>query len=178
MPTSALPVWPTLVHLCWDVAPRRILDVGPGHGKAGILLREYIGTTARGNGPIEAVDAIEAEPRYLGLFPWLPAVYDEVHRGDIVDQPADLLAGYDLVLFADSIEHIDKDAAVDLLDRCPGWVVISTPVEFFQNPEADEWPSEMHRSAWTADDFHATGRVDHLEETLGGWLVRLRPKET
>ena len=70
MPTSSLDVWPRLLHLCWQVNPRRILDVGPGHGKAGILLREYIGKVARGTGPIERVDAIEAEfARLLGRDP-------------------------------------------------------------------------------------------------------------
>ncbi len=175
MPTSSLGVWPRLIHVCWEVNPRRILDVGPGHGKAGILLREYIGTVARGNGPIERVDAIEVEPRYAAAFPWLTAVYDDVYHGDIVDQGPEMLAAYDLVLFADSLEHIDKETALNLLARIPGRVVLCTPLDFFQNPEADEWPSERHRSHWHARDF--PGRVEHVEELLGALIVRLAPRE-
>ena len=175
MPTSSLDVWPRLLHLCWQVNPRRILDVGPGHGKAGILLREYIGTVARGTGPIERVDAIEAEPRYPAAFPWLRAVYDDLHHGDIVAQGKAMLSFYDLVLFADSLEHIDKADALALLDRIPGRVVLSTPVEFFQKHEADEWPTEAHRSHWHARDF--PGRVEHVEELHGALLVRLAPRE-
>lgn len=176
MPTSALVVWPTLIHLCWEVQPRRILDVGPGHGKAGILLREYIGTERRGNGPIQRIDAIEAEPRYVEMFPWNEAVYDDLHRGDIVRQGSEMLAFYDLVLFADSIEHIDKAEALALLDRIPGRVVLSTPAAFFQNPEADEgWETERHRSHWALGDF--AGRVERVVHEHGGLLVRLGPKE-
>lgn len=176
MPTSALPVWQSLIHMCWEVRPRRILDVGPGHGKAGILLREYIGTERRGNGPIQLVDAIEAEPRYIEAFPWLTAVYDNVHRGDVTTRGTAMLGFYDLVLFADSIEHIDKPDALALLDRIPGRVVLSTPVDYFDNPEADMgWPTERHRSHWTADDF--ADRAEMIVVQHGGLLVRLGPKE-
>lgn len=175
MPTSALEVWPALIHLCWQVQPRRILDIGPGHGKAAILLREYIGTTARGNGPIEHIAAIEAEPRYLDLFPWLQGVYDELIQGDATDLPAAELDRFDLVVMSDVIEHMDRDDALALIDRIAGHVVISTPVEFSQNPEADEgWESERHRSHWAAKDFpRLEVRRADLERSLRCVLVRL-----
>lgn len=164
-----------MVHLCWEVKPRRILDIGPGHGKAGILLREYIGTVAAGTGPIERVDAIEAEPRYLKRFRWLESVYDRVMVGDACELSQDALDCYDLVLMADVIEHLDYRQASALLERICGHVVISTPADFFQNPEADDFPSERHRSHWSAADFGS--RVERLDadalKQLGCVLVRL-----
>lgn len=175
VPTSALEVWPALIHLCWQVQPRRILDVGPGHGKAGILLREYIGTTARGNGPIEHLAAVEAEPRYVESFPWLEAVYDDVIVDDATHLADEVLEGFDLVVMSDVVEHMTRDDALALIDRIPGRIVVSTPAEFFQNPEADEgWETERHRSHWQASDFPRleSHRVD-VQRSLRCILVRL-----
>lgn len=174
MPTSNLTCWPALVHLCWEVRPRRVLDVGPGHGKAGVLLREYIGTEAAGTGPIVAVDAVEAEPRYLDRFPWLTSIYDTVYGSDVCDLPDEVLAAYDLVVMADVIEHLDRHDALRLLDRIPGVVVIATPTSWFQNPEHAAWPTEEHRSHWTFADFAGRADAHDLDAAkVGVLLVRL-----
>lgn len=75
----------------------------------------------------------------------------------------------------DVIEHMPKDEAMDFLARCPGWVVICTPVEFFSNgPDLPD--TEEHVSHWTPDDWRALGdRPDVVTDILGGWLVRLHP---
>lgn len=167
MPTSNLAVWPMLLWLVHSAPHRRILDVGPGHGKAAVLLREYL------TEPPEQIDAVEAHRPYVEAF-GLRALYDNVFVTDVVDLPSERLAGYDVVLMADVIEHLDKPAAVDLLGRIPGRVVISTPVEFFSNgPDLPE--SETHRSHWTAADFETTGRVEEIVEETTSWLVRLGP---
>lgn len=175
VPTSALEVWPALINLCWQVQPRRILDVGPGHGKAAVLLREYIGTVERGNGPIEHIAAVEAEPRYVDLFPWLGRIYDEVIVGDACELPKAVLDRFDLVVMSDVIEHMERDAALALIDRIDGHIVISTPAVFFQNPEADAgWETERHRSHWSAHDFpRVEAERRDLLRTLRCVLVRL-----
>lgn len=178
MPTSALQVWPKVIHLVWQVQPSTILDVGPGHGKAAILLREYVGTMARDLGAIERIDAVEAEPRYLVMFPWLSAVYDSVISANVADMTEAELDAYDLVLMVDVIEHLDKADALALIDRIRGHVVICTPIAFFDNPEADEgWESERHRSHWVAADWEMD-RTIHVDKDveLGGWIVALGPK--
>lgn len=166
MPTSNLAVWPTLLWLVHEADPHRtVLDVGPGHGKAAVLLREYL------THPPEQIDAVEAHRPYVESF-GLRVLYDNVFVDDVLDLPPERLAGYDVVLMADVIEHIDKTAALELLARIPGRVVISTPVEFFSNgPGLPD--SETHRSHWTAEDFLATGRVEACQEQVGGWIVRL-----
>lgn len=155
---------PWVVALVHDVPHQRVLDVGPGHGKYAVLLREY--TT-----PPEQLDAVEAHTPYVVAYD-LDGLYDQVFHADVCDLTDEQLAAYDLVLMVDVIEHIDKDAAVALLDRIPGRVVICTPVDFFHNgPGLPD--SETHRSHWTGADWEATRRVESCSTQLGGWLVRL-----
>jgi ribosomal protein RSM22 (predicted rRNA methylase) len=64
MPSSNLVLAPSILAMAAEVKPRRILDVGPGNGKYGLLVREYLP-------PLEELVAVEAEPRYVDSFPWL-----------------------------------------------------------------------------------------------------------
>jgi hypothetical protein len=75
----------------------------------------------------------------------------------------------------DVIEHMPKPDALAFLDRCPGWVVIATPVDHFDTGEGLP-PTEAHVSHWTVADFAATGRLDRHEESYGALIVRLSPK--
>ncbi len=138
--------------------------MGPGWGKYGILLREYVD-------PDLIVDAVEAWEPYVTRR--LEAAYDEVITADVCSffEP---LADYDLVLMVDVLEHLEKADGLAVIDRIPGWIVICTPAEFFQNPEAVEIPPERHRSLWSVTDFG--DRLEHDASQLGGVLVRLRPK--
>lgn len=163
MPTSDLSQFPYLVQMVIDAAPKTVLDVGPGYGKAGILLREYVPT-------IEVLDAVEVEPSYITNR--LRCLYDIIFLSDVRDLSDERLRFYDLVFMADVIEHLEKDEGLKLLDRIRGWVVISTPKTFFENPPTV--PSEVHRSLWTESDFGE--RADRIIDTgMDAWMVRLRP---
>ena len=167
MPTSNLALAPTIIWLCHEVEHRTVLDVGPGHGKYALLFREYLSVTP------ERIDAVELHEPYVDGFD-LRSLYDSVFVCDVLALSSGFLSSYDLVLMVDVIEHLEKEAAVDLLRRISGRVIISTPVEFFSNgPGLPE--SETHRSHWTAQDFEATGRVEVCEERLGGIITRLAP---
>lgn len=174
MPSSALPIVPSAVVMALEHRPRRVLDVGPGNGKYGVLLREYARPA------LERLDAIELEERYPDAFPWLEHVYDELRIGDVCGVPTDELWDYDLVLMVDVLEHLDHDAGAELLGRIPGRVVVCTPRDFFQNPEADlGWESERHRSVWTLEELEAIRRLEVVDryalDNLGGILVTMAP---
>lgn len=178
MPTSNLAVCPAVLALIAETQrgldrPVAILDVGAGFGKYGLLIREYVNGLA--GGAVSLLDAIEAEPRYLERFPWLERIYGNVIEADVTVLTREELAVYDIVVMADVIEHLDKDVALELLARIDGYVVISTPRDYFQNPEHLEYPFESHRSHWTVEDFGP--RVDRtnqvIEDELGGIVVRL-----
>lgn len=144
-----------------------VLDVGPGRGKYGVLLREYVAGVA-------IVDAVEAWEPYV--TDRLQCIYDAVFVGDVCDWKEPALS-YDVVLMVDVLEHLTKPDGRALLDRIPGNVVICTPAEFFQNPEAEEIPPERHRSLWRVGDFRDDKRTRTCYvNAWGGLLVALTPK--
>jgi 2-polyprenyl-3-methyl-5-hydroxy-6-metoxy-1,4-benzoquinol methylase len=144
-----------------------VLDIGPGHGKYATLLREYL------NHPPQRIDAVEAHRPYITAH-HLWALYDEVRGLNALDLDAEDLAPYDLVMMIDVIEHMDKAAALALLDRIRGWVIICTPEAFFATDPGLP-ATEEHVSHWTPEDFTVLPRLEHHSVYLGGHLVRLRP---
>ncbi len=154
MPTSklsyALPVTLAACHAQRERrtgGPYRVLDVGPGYGKYGLILREYLT-------PPTVIDAVEAERRYC--TPRLRAIYDSVIVNDARRLHQHALDRYDLIVMVDVIEHLSIEEGQSFLNRCHGSVIVTTPTVFFQNPEAEQgWPTEEHRSFWRAADFPA-----------------------
>ena len=168
MPSSNLAVWPEILALVGQARPHRsILDVGPGRGKAAPLLREYVAG-------IERIDAIEAWAPYV--TEQMEAAYDEVMIGDVMLLSAEMLGTYDVVLLGDVIEHLAHEDGEELLERIRGAVVIATPRDYFQNPEAEAIWTEEHRSLWRVEEFLAMPRCEiAYVNDVGAVLARLRP---
>jgi hypothetical protein len=108
-----------------------ILDVGAGWGKYGWLLRGYY----------HRVDAVEVWKESLD-----PEPYKDIIIGDICDVAADLPA-YDVMIFGDVFEHIERARANELLDviwtRCDQLFIV-VPWEMEQGIE-DNNPFEEHK---------------------------------
>lgn len=168
MPTSNLSIAPAILSLIHQVPHRRVLDFGCGAGKYAVLMREMC------NVKPEFIAAVEGEPSYLDLFPYLPCLYDEIRVEDIMTTDPDWLATFDLVLSIDSLEHLTFDDAMTLLDRIPGRAIICTPEVYFDNPPELGW-TERHRSVFSVADFG--DRVELDVSQLGGVIVLLKPKE-
>jgi len=149
MPTSEHWQIPRICDVLVRVQPRSVLDVGAGYGKFGLLAREY--------GNATRVDAIDANPPRF-------AVYDQVYVGDL--RAFDTLLPpeaprYDLALFIDVIEHLEKPEAFHLLDgltRRAREVLITTPWGF-RPQEVPGMPFETHRSGWHPWEFSRRYRV-------------------
>ncbi len=145
MPSSYVDAVAPIVHALVALAPRRVVDVGPGWGKYGLLVREYLGVVA---------DAIEVEP---GRLPTQDALYGTVHVGDVRRfTPAFWREqGWDLALLVDVIEHMPKADGHALLARLHDAgtaVLISTPKVFFSQHDPRN-PYEEHVSHWTWQDL-------------------------
>jgi hypothetical protein len=163
MPTSEHWQIPRVVDAMLRVAPRTVLDVGAGYGKYGVLAREY----ARP----ERVDAVDANP------PRYP-VYDHVWLGDVRELERLLPegSGWDLALFVDTLEHLEKDEGWALLDRLTvraRRVIVTTPWGF-RRQEIPGQPYETHRSGWLPWEFGRRFRVEHLEVFPGHYTRWLR----
>jgi len=143
---------PHVLDLVAEVRPRTVLDVGAGYGKFGCLVREY--------SPAERVDGLDVGPPRYGS-------YDHFYTGDAreLDRvlPADAPI-YDLALFVEVLEHLEKSDAwhvLDLLTRRARRVIVSTPLGF-RKQDYPETPFETHRSGWYPWEFGRRFRVHHL----------------
>ena len=164
IPTSEHWQIPHVVEVIAKERPRTVLDVGAGHGKYGILAREYA-DPAR----VDAIDA--SRPRF--------DAYDHVYLGDLarLDHvlPADA-PRYDLALLVDVIEHFDKAGGARLLDgltRRAARVLVTTPWGF-RPQEIPGMPHETHRSGWYPWDFWRRWRTHRWEVFPGHYTRWLR----
>src|SRR5262249_12019991 len=139
MPTSPCRNIEQILEAVIELQPRptRVLDIGIGYGKWGLLCKEYLGFWNSPNEQIQvAVEGIEAFPQYIGKLQ--EQIYDRIYCGnarDIIKEMPD--DAYDLVLMIDVLEHFDKHDGEAVIRDCKriGKVFIaSTPSEF--------WPQE------------------------------------
>lgn len=158
MPTSHSGQINTIVDLITAVNPRKLLDIGIGHGKYGFLAREYldIGNNKKPYLTREIqVDGIEAFPEYITDLQRL--IYDHIFIGnalDVIDQTSD----YDLILMMDVFEHFTYEDGVKLLNKCldrSKYVLISCPKNVA--PQGAEYGNiyETHRFEWRKKHFSA-----------------------
>ena len=166
MPTGAISSIEHVVTFVHQVPHAHILDIGCGYGKFGLLCREYF------NEKPHTIDAVEAWQPYINKFHWLDCLYDTVYNVDAVTLEKEFLDNYDVVMLNDVIEHLEKEAAIALLSRIKGHVVIATPVNFFEQ-EFENNPFEHHVSHWVEADFAA--RADVLYVATDFIYARLKP---
>jgi 2-polyprenyl-3-methyl-5-hydroxy-6-metoxy-1,4-benzoquinol methylase len=143
MPSSFVDSVPSIVHLLIRRAPGRVVDIGPGWGKYGLLCREYLHN-------IDWLDAVEvSEGRKATQDP----IYDDVHVSDV--RLFKYWRCYDLALMIDVIEHMDHEDGHQILQKVLGdgcSVLVSTPKAFVEQSDARN-PYETHVSLWTGEDF-------------------------
>jgi len=161
VPTSEHWQIPWVVEVIAREQPKTVLDVGAGYGKFGILVREYANP--------ERVDAVDVtKPRF--------EAYDHVYLGDAreLDRllPADAPT-YDLALFLDIIEHLEKPdawALLETLTRRARRVLVTTPLGF-RAQEVPGLPYETHRSGWFPWEFGSRFAV-HRSGVFPGHLTK------
>lgn len=98
----------------------KILDVGPGAGTYGSMLRNY------------NVDGLEIHPPYIQMFK-LNEIYKEVHIGDIRDFD---VSAYDYIIMGDVLEHLTVDEAKAVLNKMRDKkIMVAVPYLFEQGEE-------------------------------------------
>lgn len=153
-----------------DARPRRILDIGGGHGQFSIaLLRRYSDLTA------EILDLPEcvavAEPIARDLAGPLIAPRLSYRAGDALSDTFGPDASYETVLIFQLLHHLPPDAIPDLIRRAVaavrpgGWVALLDLLE----PERGR--SRDALAAYTALFFHITSRgQSYTPAQVRGWL--------
>ncbi|HEY3799429.1 MAG TPA: hypothetical protein VGL58_13845 [Caulobacteraceae bacterium] len=131
--------------------PKSILDIGPGAGKYGKIVKAL-----RESGvDLPFSVALEVDPSYIEAFK-LNEIYDSVQLGDASSLPdigAD--AQWDLVILGDVLEHFRKSRGVDLVDYLyyrTKYIILVIPVDYIQGAWQGH-DSEAHLSTWYPEDF-------------------------
>lgn len=152
----------TLIDL---LQPANVLDIGPGAGKYGKLIKQKDFQSS--------VTAVEIDSSYVEQFE-LADIYDEI----IIDDAVNLInrpeVRFDLVIIGDCIEHMRKSAGVDLLNFLmyrSGYICIVYPERYIQ----DAWEghaAEAHISTWSMADFKAWETVHRSWEGMHLFLIK------
>ena len=138
--------------LLGELKPRFIVDVGPGAGKYGKLIKEVL--------PDAFVTGVEIWAPYIKQFD-LDKIYDRV---DVCDARIYPYYGADLVILGDVLEHISESDAIKLWDRIGSkalHAMISIPVIHYPQGEHFGNPYETHiEDHWTHERVLNT--FDHI----------------
>jgi len=153
--------------------PRSVLDVGIGFGLWGHLLRQYLDVWDGRIQPAQwttRIDGIELDERRIQ--PHARHLYTSLHVGDLRALVPALAArtAYDVILFGDVLEHLEKPDARAALDAA---IRLARELVVVRIPMGDGWrregrePPDHHRSQWTPDDFAPYRATLRLYDFLG-----------
>ncbi|MBS0361765.1 MAG: hypothetical protein JSR98_10320, partial [Proteobacteria bacterium] len=151
MPVSASVFDQQIALLIARMRPDSVLDIGPGAGKYGQMVRFL---RERGL-PVGSLQAVEIDQSYIDRF-GLADIYDVVQLGDasaLPDVGPD--AAWDLVILGDVLEHFRKSRGVDLIDYLyyrTKYIVLVIPIDYIQGAWQGH-AAEAHISTWYAEDF-------------------------
>lgn len=139
MPSSFIDSVPSIVKLIIEVSPDRVVDIGPGWGKYGLMIREYCKSTI--------VDCVEVEE---GRLFTQDIIYDNIISNDVRKVDSDIWSKYDLVLMIDVIEHMSISEGQRLVEEIlfqGASIIVSTP-KIWEAQEDKKNPYEKHISLW------------------------------
>ena len=150
MPTSDPLLLTPVVKEILALQPLSVLDIGIGNGKWGVLTREYTDIWVRRAHNVVRIDGIEIFEKYRNPN-W--DNYNHIYIGH-VSAILPKLESYDLIIFLEVLEHIEKIEALELLDVCRS--KCKTLVFSYTNSaqgSAFGNINETHLSTWSEKDF-------------------------
>lgn len=156
MPSSSKELIPEVLHHLMTLQPKSILDIGVGFGKVGFLAREYLEVWNHRYHKKDwkiRIYGIEAFDSYCNEN-WAFA-YDEVLIGDAM-KVFDTIEPVEVITFLDVIEHFEKAQGKAFLEQCikkANYVIVSSPLTFWNQGVKFGNEYEIHRSHWTEADF-------------------------
>lgn len=134
-----------------EIRPKAILDVGTGGGKIG----KIVSMAARQEHFDVDIIGYEIFARYIGEYD-LKWIYDVILNEDIMNIMDIDIIDYDIVFFGDSLEHLEKGEALELLAFLlprVKYIIIVTPDNMEKGPGEDGNIYSAHLSNWKPIDF-------------------------
>ncbi len=165
MPISSWNAITPIMNEVYFLQPKKVLDLGIGHGKFGVLLREVLDAMHGRCRPDQweaRIDGVEAWEAYrtpcwgsyneVKIEDFGAGIYERPFRGEY--------SGYDLVLMIDSLEHLEPQHGRDLLGYLVSsnkHVIVSVPVQYMPQGAAYGNEFETHRTHYTGHEFDQYG---------------------
>ena len=147
MPSCRPDVIPAILYKVIEMRPRSIIDIGVGHGKWGLLCREYLRYWTGINAKIAGIEIYGGDetPAY--------SLYDEMFRETNVISVLDKFGDCELVLAVDVIEHLERRDGEKLLKAVKNRYIVSTPGYWSAQGTCFGNEHEQHKSSWSESDF-------------------------
>jgi 2-polyprenyl-3-methyl-5-hydroxy-6-metoxy-1,4-benzoquinol methylase len=152
---------PVILNAVLEVNPKSVLDIGPGFGKYGLLIREAILSVRAERGDLTPIDDLRIEcieqAKYFYDKLLKVKIYDNVIMGDA--RQFEFLEGdkWDLVLLIDVVEHMTKDDALAMIKKFRdkgSRILISTPKNVhFYTEEFYGTDCPKHQTQWKSHEF-------------------------
>lgn len=189
MGTSNWQQIPFCIDVLMRAEPKRVLDIGVGFGRWGMIVREFCDvwyTRIFKDQWAVQLEGIEAFPR--SITDYHQSFYNKIHIGDAADILPTLPGPWSVIIFGDVLEHFTKEKAHELLnialDRSE-YVLVNIPIgEEFEQGEAYGNSYERHLSSWEREDFLDFGLVrsamftDFMGRPYGSFVLsRKDPKD-
>jgi len=152
----------TILSVVKNVNPKKIIDIGPGMGKYGLLIREQYLSSKAESGELMPeddiiIDAIEDTKYFLDFRDKLIYfVYDKVFSDSVFDWKIIFEEKkYDLVLLIDTIEHWKKEKTIELINEIVKYsnILISTPKRVGMYKQHFYGDARHHITQWKEEDF-------------------------
>lgn len=167
MPISSTQGKSEFIHFIDKIKPASLLDIGAGKG--------IYGTLARIAHEVAVIDAVEAWEPYITEYN-LHDIYNNVYNVDVRDVED---FAYDVVVFGDVLEHMTKEEALAVWDRCSKeatHAIISIPIVHYPQGHLHGNPYEEHvKDDWTAleviNSFHSIYKME-VFDVVGVFYAR------
>jgi len=173
MGTSNWQQIPFCVEALMKIAPSRVLDVGVGFGRWGMITREFcdvwFGRIFRDKWQVR-LEGIEAFPKSISDYH--REFYDNIHLGDAADILPRLPGRWSVTIYGDVLEHFPREKAIELLSESldrSDYVLVNIPIGEYPQGEAYGNAYERHLSTWTVADLFEWPVVRHtlLRDYIG-----------
>jgi hypothetical protein len=146
------------IELIRRINPKRVLDVGVGFGRWGILCREFLDvwegrlTPGEWNTEIVGVEAFKAY-----IKPYHDIFYSKIINQDAYEYLSKSNEHYDLVVLGDVLEHFEKERGNRVLEICLSrstYVLLNIPLGRYWPQQSSHGNAfEEHKSTWDKSDF-------------------------
>ena len=155
---------PVILDIILFLKPKRVVDIGSGFGKFGLMTREVL-LASRAESDKDLlpkdniiIDSVE-ESEYFYSKKIHESIYNNTYKEDALNISNEFYEKYDLILLIDVVEHWNKEVAIKFINSINTNILISTPkkVHFFKDKY---YGSREHISQFTKEDFKSMGIVD------------------